>query len=189
MGEPAPYQILVTCLQRNYGLGDTHIHQEMKTVRNGKNEYTMIVNKKEVSVICKNKKDGKQLLLRNCSNSCTLISAVGEACSECMETGLCGSWKWRRRKKPKWPDSRQDPIKPVFHHLLQFSTSSEKKWKICENPDKTLFLLASLLFRSMLDLGLVSTLIMWICSLTILPMQPSSIIRFSGINYFARNKL
>ena len=59
--EPAPYQILVTCLQRNYGLGDTHIHQEMKTVRNGKNEYTMIVNKKEVSVICKNKKDGKQL--------------------------------------------------------------------------------------------------------------------------------
>ena len=25
--EPAPYQILVTCLQRNYGLGDTHIHQ------------------------------------------------------------------------------------------------------------------------------------------------------------------
>ena len=33
----------------------------MKSVRNGKNEYTMIVNKKEVSVICKNKKDGKQL--------------------------------------------------------------------------------------------------------------------------------
>ena len=25
--EPAPYQILVTCLQRNFGLGDTHIHQ------------------------------------------------------------------------------------------------------------------------------------------------------------------
>ena len=59
--EPAPYQILVTCLQRNYGLGDTHIHQEMKTVRNGKNEYTMVVNKREVAVICKNKKDGKQL--------------------------------------------------------------------------------------------------------------------------------
>merc|ERR1719348_1554339 len=59
--EPAPYQTLVTCLQRNYGLGDINIHQEMKTVRNGKNEYTMIVNKKEVSVICKNKKDGKQL--------------------------------------------------------------------------------------------------------------------------------
>ena len=33
----------------------------MKTVRNGKNEYTMKVDKKEVSVICKNKKDGKQL--------------------------------------------------------------------------------------------------------------------------------
>ena len=59
--EPAPYQILVTCLQRNYGLGDTHIHQEMKSVRNGKNEYTMTVNKRTVSVICKNKKDGKQL--------------------------------------------------------------------------------------------------------------------------------
>ena len=59
--EPAPYQILVTCLQRNYGLGDTHIHQDMKTVRNGKNEYRLLVNKREVSVICKNKKDGKQL--------------------------------------------------------------------------------------------------------------------------------
>ena len=59
--EPAPYQILVTCLQRNYGLGDTHIHQEMKAVRNGKNEYSMMVNKRTVSVICKNKKDGKQL--------------------------------------------------------------------------------------------------------------------------------
>lgn len=59
--EPAPYQILVTCLQRNYGLGDTHINQELKAVRNGKNEYTMKVNKREVSVICKNKKDGKQL--------------------------------------------------------------------------------------------------------------------------------
>ena len=59
--EPAPYQILVTCLQRNYGLGDTHINQELKAVRNGKNEYTMQVSKREVSVICKNKKDGKQL--------------------------------------------------------------------------------------------------------------------------------
>lgn len=59
--EPAPYQILVTCLQRNYGLGDTHITQELKAVRNGKNEYTMQVSKREVSVICKNKKDGKQL--------------------------------------------------------------------------------------------------------------------------------
>eukprot|EP00092_Neocalanus_flemingeri_P008216 GFUD01008858.1.p1 GENE.GFUD01008858.1~~GFUD01008858.1.p1 ORF type:complete len:1253 (+),score=362.81 GFUD01008858.1:122-3880(+) len=59
--EPAPYQILVTCLQRNYGLGDTHINQELKAVRNGKNEYTMKVSKREVSVICKNKKDGKQL--------------------------------------------------------------------------------------------------------------------------------
>ena len=54
-------QILVTCLQRNYGLGDTHIHQELKAVRNGKNEYTMRVDKREVDVICKNKKDGKQL--------------------------------------------------------------------------------------------------------------------------------
>ena len=25
------FQILVTCLQRNYGLGDTHIHQELKS--------------------------------------------------------------------------------------------------------------------------------------------------------------
>ena len=46
---------------RNYGLGDTHITQELKMMRNQKNEYTMKVNKREVSVICKNKKDGKQL--------------------------------------------------------------------------------------------------------------------------------
>ena len=30
-------------------------------MRNGKNEYTMRVDKREVAVICKNKKDGKQL--------------------------------------------------------------------------------------------------------------------------------
>ena len=45
--EPAPFKILVTCLQRNYGLGDTHISQEMKLVRNGKNEYIMKVGKLE----------------------------------------------------------------------------------------------------------------------------------------------
>jgi len=59
--EPSPYIILVTCLQRNYGLGDTHITQELNMKRNQKNEYTMRVNKREVSVICRNKKDGKQL--------------------------------------------------------------------------------------------------------------------------------
>merc|ERR1719220_1822620 len=58
--EPAPYQILITCLQRNYGLGDTHIHQELKSVRNGKNEYTMRVDKREVAVICKKKKKEKE---------------------------------------------------------------------------------------------------------------------------------
>ena len=35
----------------------------MKAVRNGKNEYTMSmrVDNMEVAVICKNKKDGKQM--------------------------------------------------------------------------------------------------------------------------------
>ena len=62
--EPLPYQVLVTCLQRNYGLGDTHIHKDLKDVTghsHGKNEYTLRVNKRQVSVICKNKKEGKQL--------------------------------------------------------------------------------------------------------------------------------
>ena len=33
---------------RNYGLGDTNVSQQMKNARNGKMEYIMSVNKREV---------------------------------------------------------------------------------------------------------------------------------------------
>ena len=61
IGEPSPFAVLITCLQKNYGLGDTNIETNLKPRKNKKNEFTMKVNNKEVSVICKNKKDGKQL--------------------------------------------------------------------------------------------------------------------------------
>jgi hypothetical protein len=41
--------IEVVFIFRNYGYGDTNVEQEMKPGRNGKNEYIMRVNKKEVS--------------------------------------------------------------------------------------------------------------------------------------------
>ena len=59
--EPSPYAILVTCLQRNYVLGDTSIHTELKQMRHRKSEFYMRVNQKEVSVVCENKRDGKQM--------------------------------------------------------------------------------------------------------------------------------
>ena len=61
VGEPSPYAILISCLQRNYGQGDTSIETSLQPKRNKRNEFTMKVNNREVSVICKNKRDGKQL--------------------------------------------------------------------------------------------------------------------------------
>ena len=87
--EPLPYQVLVTCLQRNYGLGDTHIIKHLKDVTghsNGKNEYTLRVNKRQVSVICKNKKEGKQLAAQKLLQRCTRTSRAGAVCSGCTVT-------------------------------------------------------------------------------------------------------
>ncbi|XP_026468757.1 microprocessor complex subunit DGCR8 [Ctenocephalides felis] len=58
--EPSPHTILLTCLQRNYGLGNMHINYEVNTVKHQKNEFTMTVGKHVAKVICKNKRDGKQ---------------------------------------------------------------------------------------------------------------------------------
>ncbi|XP_018572010.1 microprocessor complex subunit DGCR8 [Anoplophora glabripennis] len=60
--EPAPYDILLTCLQRNFGLDDLHISYQGNTSRHqGKgNEFTMTVGKHTATVACKNKRDGKQ---------------------------------------------------------------------------------------------------------------------------------
>lgn len=41
--EPSPHSILLTCLQRNYGLGNIQIKYEANTAKHKKNEYTMTV--------------------------------------------------------------------------------------------------------------------------------------------------
>ena len=48
LSEPSPYAILLTCLQKNYGLCDTSISTSMTPARNQKNEFKMKVNQKEV---------------------------------------------------------------------------------------------------------------------------------------------
>lgn len=58
--EPSPHAILLTCLQRNYGLGDVEIKYEVNTLKHKRNEFTMTVGKHSATVICKNKRDGKQ---------------------------------------------------------------------------------------------------------------------------------
>jgi len=63
VGEPSPYAILITCLQKNRSSwGDTNIETNLVPKRNKRNEFTMSVKGKgEVTVICKNKRDGKQM--------------------------------------------------------------------------------------------------------------------------------
>lgn len=60
--EPSPHTILLTCLQRNFGLSDdVHINYEINRTSNKKNEFTMTVGKHTAKVLCKNKREGKQL--------------------------------------------------------------------------------------------------------------------------------
>ena len=63
VGEPSPYAILIACLQKNRSSwGDTNIETNRVPKRNKRNEFTMSVKGKgEVTVICKNKRDGKQM--------------------------------------------------------------------------------------------------------------------------------
>lgn len=58
--EPSPHSILLTCLQRNYGLGNIQVKYEVNTAKHKKNEYTMTVGQNVAKVYCKNKRDGKQ---------------------------------------------------------------------------------------------------------------------------------
>ncbi|CAG9861561.1 unnamed protein product [Phyllotreta striolata] len=58
--EPSPYDILLTCLQRNFGLDDLHISYQGNTSKSQGNEFTMTVGKHTATVACKNKRDGKQ---------------------------------------------------------------------------------------------------------------------------------
>ncbi|XP_052746606.1 microprocessor complex subunit DGCR8 isoform X2 [Bicyclus anynana] len=59
-GEPSPHAILRTCLLRNFGASDRHIHTESKTVAGQDIEMTMKVGKHSATVICRNKKAAKQ---------------------------------------------------------------------------------------------------------------------------------
>lgn len=58
--EPSPHSILLTCLQRNYGLGNIQVKYEVNTAKHKKNEFTMTVGQHAAKVYCKNKRDGKQ---------------------------------------------------------------------------------------------------------------------------------
>ncbi|RVE51240.1 hypothetical protein evm_004044 [Chilo suppressalis] len=58
--EPSPHAILRTCLLRNFGASDRHIHTEMKKLEFQKIELTMKVGKHSATVVCKNKKTAKQ---------------------------------------------------------------------------------------------------------------------------------
>ena len=62
MAEPSPYAILLNCLSKNYGLGDTNVKTDLERVegRRGINKFTMTVNGRSVQVKCQNKRDGKQ---------------------------------------------------------------------------------------------------------------------------------
>lgn len=59
--EPTPHAILTTCLQRNFGLGDIKIDYQVNTGRHKYNEFTMTVGKHKKTVICRNKREGKQI--------------------------------------------------------------------------------------------------------------------------------
>lgn len=58
--EPSPHTILLTCLQRNFGMTEVQIDYKINNVKHKKNEFTMVVGKHTATVVCKNKRDGKQ---------------------------------------------------------------------------------------------------------------------------------
>ncbi|XP_074601554.1 microprocessor complex subunit partner of drosha isoform X2 [Brevipalpus obovatus] len=59
-GQHSPYQILVECLKRNYGMGDIEIKHDVTLVKHQRIEFTMTVGKHTATVICRNKREGKQ---------------------------------------------------------------------------------------------------------------------------------
>lgn len=49
--EPSPHAILVTCLQRNFGLGNMQIKYSVNTLKHQRNEFTMQAGKHEATVV------------------------------------------------------------------------------------------------------------------------------------------
>lgn len=77
--EPTPHAILTTCLQRNYGLGDIKIDYQVNTGRHKLNEFTMTVGKHKKTVICRNKREGKQIASQ----------AILQVCCDCFGPFVC----------------------------------------------------------------------------------------------------
>ncbi|KAK3579829.1 hypothetical protein CHS0354_029559 [Potamilus streckersoni] len=84
---PSPYQILLECLKRNCGMGDTSVQIDKKMLNNQKSEFTMKVGKHTASVTCRNKREGKQrvaqamlrLLHPHISNWGSLLRLYGDS--------------------------------------------------------------------------------------------------------------
>ncbi|VDD92190.1 unnamed protein product [Enterobius vermicularis] len=60
-GQPSPYLILQECLKRHAVHGDTEIKLRSERVKHQKHKFDMDVGKHRVSVICSNKREGKQM--------------------------------------------------------------------------------------------------------------------------------
>ncbi|XP_059168024.1 microprocessor complex subunit DGCR8-like [Physella acuta] len=61
VGQPSPYQLLLECLRRNFGMGKTNCDVSTKPLKNQKCEFTINVGKHSATVVAKNKREGKQL--------------------------------------------------------------------------------------------------------------------------------
>ncbi|KAK0054976.1 microprocessor complex subunit DGCR8 [Biomphalaria pfeifferi] len=61
VGQPSPFQLLLECLRRNFGMGNTQCEVSTKALKNQKCEFTINVGKHSATVVAKNKREGKQL--------------------------------------------------------------------------------------------------------------------------------
>ncbi|MFH4977865.1 hypothetical protein AB6A40_004574 [Gnathostoma spinigerum] len=59
-GQPSPYLLLQECLKRNSAYGNTEIKLKTTRVKHQKHQFDMNVGKHQVSVVCSNKREGKQ---------------------------------------------------------------------------------------------------------------------------------
>ncbi|VDN35163.1 unnamed protein product [Gongylonema pulchrum] len=59
-GQPSPYLLLQECLKQNAAFGDTEIKLHSSRVKHQRHQFDMEVGKHRVSVICTNKREGKQ---------------------------------------------------------------------------------------------------------------------------------
>jgi len=60
VGQPGPYQILLECLKRNFGMGNTECNVTTQSLKNQKCEFSITVGKHTAKVVARNKRDGKQ---------------------------------------------------------------------------------------------------------------------------------